>query len=200
MREMIVTGISIDPDTKSPIMLLRVKGENLILPIWIGPMEAGAISVGINRVPMPRPLTHDLMLTIMHSLNVTLTAARITAVRNGTFYGEIDVLAHGVTLTIDCRPSDAVALALRAQAPVYAEDEVIKAAGRDVHESGLLESETLLLQDNLFSEIQDLRVTTPDNGQSESGSTKTVVLSESESEEFLGKLLRALEPESKYKM
>ena len=83
---MTVAGISVDPESKSPILLLRVKGENRMLPVWIGPSEAGAISVALNRVPMPRPLTHDLMLTTLRSLNVMLTAARIIAVREGTFF------------------------------------------------------------------------------------------------------------------
>ena len=212
MREMIVSGISVDPDSKSPVMILRDKAGGRILPIWIGPAEAGAISVAINRVPVPRPLTHDLMLTVLHSLNVALTAVRITAVRGGAFYAEIDLKAHGFPLTIDCRPSDAVALALRAGAPVYAAEGVLDEAGREAHESGLWESEYLLLQDNPFEEFlpgagagmgtdkdtsreEDAPPKLADKGQ-----VKTIVLSDAESEDFLGKLLRALEPESKYKM
>ena len=86
MREMIVTGISVDPDSKSPVMILRDKSGDRILPIWIGPVEAGSISVAINRVPMPRPLTHDLMLTMLRSLNVALTAARFILWQ--WYYGE----------------------------------------------------------------------------------------------------------------
>ena len=196
MREMIVAGISVDPESKSPIMLLQVKGESRMLPVWIGPTEAGAISVALNRVPMPRPLTHDLMLTTLRSLNVMLTAARIIAVREGTFFAEIDVLAHGVTLTIDCRPSDAVALALRAQAPIYAQEDVINAAGRDMEESDLVHSEQMLIHD-LFSGLISGE---PAQNVADGVKTKTIVLSEKESDEFLSKLLRALEPESKYKM
>ena len=192
---MIVTGISADPESKSPVMLLRVKGENRMLPIWIGPAEAGAISVALNHVAMPRPLTHDLMLTTLRSLNVTLTAARITAMREGTFFAEIDIMAHGVPLTIDCRPSDAVALALRAQAPIYAKEDVIDIAGRDMEESELAHSEQTLMQE-LFSGL-GIREEPGDGGNAE---IKTIVLSEKDSDEFLSKLLRALEPESKYKM
>lgn len=200
MREMIVTGISVDPESKSPIMMLRVKGESRVLPIWIGPAEAGAISVAINGLPMPRPLTHDLMLTILRSLNVVLTAARITAVREGTFFAEIDIKAHGVPLTIDCRPSDAVALALRAGAPVYAKEEVLILAGKDMHESGLLDSGQVLIQD-MFADLgEGAPETAAASGESDKLNAKTIVLSEKESEEFLSKLLRALEPESKYKM
>ena len=193
---MIVTGISADPESKSPVMLLRVKGENRMLPIWIGPAEAGAISVALNHVTMPRPLTHDLMLTTLRSLNVTLTAARITAMREGTFFAEIDIMAHGVPLTIDCRPSDAVALALRAQAPIYAQEDVINAAGRDMEESDLVHSEQMLIQE-LFSGLNSGE---PAQNDADGVKTKTIVLSEKESDEFLSKLLRALEPESKYKM
>ena len=193
---MIVAGISVDPESKSPIMLLQVKGESRMLPVWIGPTEAGAISVALNRVPMPRPLTHDLMLTTLRSLNVELTAARITAVREGTFFAEIDILAHGVPLTIDCRPSDAVALALRAQAPIYAQEDVINAAGRDMEERDLVHSEQMLIQE-LFSGLNSGE---PAQNDADGVKTKTIVLSEKESDEFLSKLLRALEPESKYKM
>lgn len=204
MREMIVSGISVDPDSKSPVMILRDKAGGRILPIWIGPVEAGSISVAINRVPMPRPLTHDLLLTVLRSLNVALTAARITEVRNGAFYAEIDLKAHGVPLTIDCRPSDAVALALRAAAPIYAAEGVLDEVGRDSDNSGLWDSEYLLIQDNPFADAapgvstgaEEERPASP----ADSGATKTIVLSETEAEDFLGKLLRALEPESKYKM
>ena len=196
MREMIVSGISVDPDSKSPVMILRDKAGGRILPIWIGPAEAGAISVAINRVPVPRPLTHDLMLTVLHSLNVALTAVRITAVRGGAFYAEIDLKAHGFPLTIDCRPSDAVALALRAQAPIYAQEDVINAAGRDMEESDLVHSEQMLIQE-LFSGLNSGE---PAQNDADGVKTKTIVLSEKESDEFLSKLLRALEPESKYKM
>ena len=193
---MTVAGISVDPESKSPILLLRVKGENRMLPVWIGPSEAGAISVALNRVPMPRPLTHDLMLTTLRSLNVMLTAARIIAVREGTFFAEIDILAHGVPLTIDCRPSDAVALALRAEAPIYAKEDVLNAAGRDMEESDLVHSEQMLIQE-LFSGLNSGE---PAQNDADGVKTKTIVLSEKESDEFLSKLLRALEPESKYKM
>ena len=193
---MTVAGISVDPESKSPILLLRVKGENRMLPVWIGPSEAGAISVALNRVPMPRPLTHDLMLTTLRSLNVMLTAARIIAVREGTFFAEIDILAHGVPLTIDCRPSDAVALALRAEAPIYAKEDVLNAAGRDMEESDLVHSEQMLIQE-LFSSLDSGTATESDAAGLK---TKTIVLSEKESDEFLNKLLRALEPESKYKL
>ena len=203
MREMIVTGISVDPDSKSPVMILRDKSGDRILPIWIGPVEAGSISVAINRVPMPRPLTHDLMLTMLRSLNVALTAARITEVRNGTFYAEVDLKAYGVPLTIDCRPSDAVALALRAAAPVYAAEGVLDEVGRDSDDSSLWESEYLLIQDNPFADASPGVSTGEEESPispSGSGESKTIVLSEAEAEDFLGKLLRALEPESKYKM
>ena len=212
MREMIISGISVDPDSKSPVMILRDKAGGRILPIWIGPAEASSISVAINRVPMPRPLTHDLMLTVLHSLNVTLAAVRIIAVREGAFYAEIELKAHGFPLTIDCRPSDAVALALRSGAPVYAAESVLDAAGREAQESGLWESEYLLLQDSPFEELlpgagmgmdadagtsreEDAAPKLDDQVQG-----KTLVLSDTESEDFLGKLLRVLEPESKYKM
>ena len=195
MREMIVSGISVDPDSKSPVMILRDKAGGRILPIWIGPVEAGSISVAINRVPMPRPLTHDLMLTVLHSLNATLTAARITEVRNGTFYAEIDLKAHGVPLTIDCRPSDAVALALRGGAPIYVKEEVLVEAGQTVDEN--YAPDLVHIDFEFAAEPEEEPELIPEEQPDEG---RTVVLSQSETEDFMAKLLRALEPETKYKM
>lgn len=214
MREMIVSGISIDPESKSPVLILRGKGDDRILPIWIGPAEAGAISAAISNASLPRPLTHDLMATVLRSLNVTVTSVRIAAVRDGVFYAELELLAQGFPLTIDSRPSDAVALALRFGAPVYAEEEVLREAGRELGESAFLDGGEILLQDNIFADMVSIfhgegageeAPTSKEGGKPNAAALadspgRTVVLSREESEEFLGKLLRALEPESKYKM
>ena len=197
---MIVAGISVDPESKSPVLMLRVKDQSRVLPIWIGPTEAGSISVAVSRMPMPRPLTHDLLLTMLHSLNVALTAARITAVREGTFYAEIDLQTQGVPLTIDCRPSDAVALALRAEAPIYASDEVLDSAGKDMPDELSVVGGQPLMDDPLSGPEGGLEGEALPGAGEGSGKQKTIILSDSEAEDFLSKLLHNLEPESKYKM
>lgn len=210
---MIVNGISIDSESKAPVLVLRVKGGSRILPIWIGPAEAGAISAVLSNMPLPRPLTHDLMATLLHTLNISLSSVRIAAVRDGVFYAELNFLNQGFPLTIDCRPSDAVALALRVKAPLYAEEAVLREAGREMSEASFLEGVEVVPQDNMFADMAALlegvveKETTPekdgaapDQRLADGGNTRTVVLSREESEDFLGKLLRALEPESKYKM
>lgn len=200
MLEVTVTGISIDPENKSPILILRARESDRILPIWIGPAEAGAITVALNRMHTPRPLTHDLMVTVLHSLNVAISAARIVSVRGGTFYAEIDLLAHGFPLTVDCRPSDAVALALRGGAPIYVKNEVLDEAGRVLDESFPVAEVQFEFEERELPESEDLdSEAEPETGEGES-ITRTVVLNKVETEEFMAKLLRALEPESKYKM
>ncbi len=195
MREMTVTGISIDRENKSPVLILREQDSDRILPVWIGPAEAGAISVALNHMHTPRPLTHDLMVTILHSLNVAITGARIIAVREGTFYAEIDLLAHGFPLTMDCRPSDAVALALRGGAPIYVKEEVLVEAGQTVDEN--YAPDLVHIDFEFAAEPEEEPELIPEEQPDEG---RTVVLSQSETEDFMAKLLRALEPETKYKM
>lgn len=209
---MIVNGISIDSESKAPVLVLRVKDGSRILPIWIGPAEAGAISAVLSNMPMPRPLTHDLMSSLLHTLNISLSSVRIAAVRDGVFYAELNLLNQGFPLTIDCRPSDAVALALRVKAPIYSEEAVLREAGREMNDAAFLEGVEVVPQDNMFADMAALLEGVVERAAAESdgtaigpiladgGNARAVVLSREESEDFLGKLLRALEPESKYKM
>lgn len=120
-----VRGLMIDPASKAPIVLLRdVMGESL-LPIWIGPFEATAISLAFERAEVPRPMTHDLFLSTLGRLGATVSKVEVTDLREGTFFAEIHLLRQGEPLVLDARPSDALALALRAQCPIFVQRAVL---------------------------------------------------------------------------
>jgi hypothetical protein len=113
--------------SNSPIVLVRSPAD-LLLPIWIGPNEAAAIAMALQGVTPPRPLTHDLFVATLAVLGEPLRSARITRLEDGVFYGELVIGEHGGTV-VDARPSDAIALALRAGAPVLVADAVLEEAG-----------------------------------------------------------------------
>lgn len=127
MVEVNVNFISIDQSTGSPIVVLKEKeGEsNRILLIWIGDSEAAAIQRQLENVVPQRPLTHDLIKIVIETLDAKVTAICVHAVQEGTFYARITLQANGNAIELDCRPSDAIALALRCEAPIYVTEEVI---------------------------------------------------------------------------
>jgi len=128
-----IFGLAVDEKAQSPVLILKDEARDLALPIWVGPVEAMAISLAINAVETPRPMTHDLVTRVAESLSATLTAVEIVALREGTFYAELVLLrqAEGKdTLTrIDCRPSDAVAIAARAGVRILVAESVLAEAG-----------------------------------------------------------------------
>lgn len=130
MVEVTVIGLSLDAETRSPVLILRERDTNTILPIWIGAMEALSISLALGKVPMPRPLTHDLMLSALEKLNASLVCVRIYRMKQGAFYSELDILSNGNNLKLDARPSDAVALALRVSAPILVSKEMLNRMGQ----------------------------------------------------------------------
>ena len=129
MIELTVAGLSIDPVNKSPILVLRTDSGLFILPIWIGPGEAVSISLALQEMDVPRPLTHDLLLATITELGCVVKSAQIVGVEDGVFYALLEVVQGSKTVLLDCRPSDAVAMALRANAPLYASREVMDEAG-----------------------------------------------------------------------
>lgn len=131
MIEMKVVGLSLDDATKAPILVLRREAGEELLPIWIGAMEAMAISIALNSVDVPRPLTHDLLLNTLRSLDVHLVAVDVVDLRDGTYFAELDILHNGTRTRVDCRPSDAIALALRADVPIFVSEDVLRRAGAD---------------------------------------------------------------------
>lgn len=122
--EVEVQSLGKDP-AKHPVVLLREKGGERLLPIWIGHSEASAIALHMAQEHLSRPLTHDLLLSTLEELGGRLERVAITHMRNNTYYAELLVGIDGETLTIDARPSDAIALAIRAGAPVLADDELL---------------------------------------------------------------------------
>ena len=127
MIEMKVFGLALDEDTQAPVLILKDMQDSLTLPIWIGAMEAMAISLTLNGVTLPRPMTHDLLLSVIGQMGGTVHAVSVTQLSEGTFYAVIRVEQGGKPLEIDARPSDAVALALRAKAPILVAPQVFTA-------------------------------------------------------------------------
>ena len=129
MLEMTVDSIRVSPMNYQRVVILREKESDRYLPIWIGPAEADAIAVKLQDLSVPRPLTHDLLGTIIDALGGTIEHILVSELHNDTFFAKITIQANGESKEIDCRPSDAVALAVRAQVPIYANEEVMDKAG-----------------------------------------------------------------------
>lgn len=136
MVDVIIFGLALDENSKSPILVLKDEGQGRALPIWIGAMEAMSISMAINKVPFPRPMTHDLLLNAITQLGGTVAAVEVTSLEGGTFFAEIVVNANKEVLRIDSRPSDAIALAVRAECPIRVAEAVIEEAGAPYQEDG----------------------------------------------------------------
>jgi bifunctional DNase/RNase len=124
--EMKVSGLTIDPITNTPIVILKDLRENKAIPIWIGLFEASAIATELEKIVFSRPMTHDLFNECLKTLNVTVNKIEIGDIRNNTFYANIYLIREGESFTVDARPSDAIALALRAHAPIFVEENVIE--------------------------------------------------------------------------
>ncbi|MCH7737323.1 MAG: bifunctional nuclease family protein [Chloroflexi bacterium] len=129
MLEMTVDSIRVSPMNYQRVVILKEKESDRYLPIWIGPAEADAIAVKLQDLNVPRPLTHDLLGTIIDSLGGTIDHILVSDLQNDTFFAKITIQANGESKEIDCRPSDAVALAVRANVPIYANEEVLDKAG-----------------------------------------------------------------------
>jgi len=123
--EMTIKGLMIDPVTSTPIVVLRDLDGQRVLPIWVGVFEANAIAVQIENVTLPRPMTHDLLRNVITDLRAEVERVVVSDLRDNTFFAIIQLLVQGERVAIDARPSDAIALALRARAPIFVEDHVI---------------------------------------------------------------------------
>ncbi len=125
-----VQSVMTDPKTETQIVLLRSqKNQNEILPIWVGAVEGSAIQFALEGVAPPRPMTHDLLKSMMDHMAIRLQKIIITEIRNNTYYAMAYIEVKGKTLTVDTRPSDAIALAIRNHAPIFASDQVFKKKG-----------------------------------------------------------------------
>ena len=122
---MVIYGVSFDMVGKQPIVLLKTADSNKFLPIWIGHPEAAAILMRLQGASTPRPMTHDLMVDVLGELEVKCVQVAVTELRDNTFFASITLAINGREIEVDSRPSDALALAVRAGAPIYAAEEVI---------------------------------------------------------------------------
>jgi bifunctional DNase/RNase len=129
MREMTVYGVSFDLVGKQPIVLLKTSDENKFLPIWIGHPEAAAILMKLQGAAPQRPMTHDLLTDLISELDAEVTRITVTELRENTFYARITLERNGAEIEIDSRPSDAIAIAVRVEAKIFAADEVIEESG-----------------------------------------------------------------------
>ncbi len=129
MIEMTIDSIRMSLMNYQRVVILKEKDTDRYLPIWIGPAEADSIAVKLQDVTVPRPLTHDLLRSVIDALGATVTSIVVSDLRNDTFYAKIILTCDGEYLEIDSRPSDAIALAVRVKAPIYAEEAVLDKAG-----------------------------------------------------------------------
>ncbi|HEY3929021.1 MAG TPA: bifunctional nuclease family protein [Candidatus Koribacter sp.] len=124
--EMKIRGLMMDPVTNMPIVILKDVGSDTVLPIWVGVYEANAIALEIEKVATPRPMTHDLLKNVLLGMEAHVEKVVVTELKDDTFYAVIWLTRGGSPVSIDSRPSDALALALRMDCPIYVEDEVLK--------------------------------------------------------------------------
>ena len=124
--EMKIRGLLMDPVTNTPIVILRDSGSETVLPIWVGVYEANAIALEIEKVSTPRPMTHDLIKNVLAGLDARVHKVVVTELKEDTFYAVIWMERDGKIISVDSRPSDALALALRVDCPIFVEEEVLK--------------------------------------------------------------------------
>jgi uncharacterized protein len=143
VHEMVIYGVSFDLVGKQPIVLLKTAEGNKFLPIWIGHPEAAAILMKLQGASTPRPMTHDLLTDVLGQLDAQVVRITVTELRESTFYAQITVAQDGTEIEVDSRPSDAIALAIRADAPIYVADRVIEESaiefeGEEVNEEEIV--------------------------------------------------------------
>ena len=144
MEEMVIYGVSFDMVGKQPIVLLKTADGNKFLPIWIGHPEAAAILMKLQGASTPRPMTHDLFTDMLSQLDARVVRIAVTELRDNTFYALVTLAVNGSEIEIDSRPSDAIALAVRADAPIFAAESVIEESaiefeGEEVNEEQVVE-------------------------------------------------------------
>jgi uncharacterized protein len=166
---MLIYGVSFDLVGKQPIVLLKTADGNKFLPIWIGHPEAAAILMKLQSQAPPRPMTHDLLSDMLEQLEAQVVRITVTELRENTFYAQITVVQDGLEIEIDSRPSDAIALAIRTEAPIFAADDVIAESaiefeGEEVYEEQL-EAEVLRFRNFLEDVTPDQFVV--ENGDEE---------------------------------
>jgi bifunctional DNase/RNase len=141
--EVKIRALMMDPNSGTPIIILKDVNSETMLPIWVGAYEANAIALEIEKIAPPRPMTHDLLRNLIVELGLTVDRVVVTSLRDNTFYAVIEMSgADGEAMRLDSRPSDAIALALRADCPIFVDSEVIQASKNSVSEDEQAESES----------------------------------------------------------
>lgn len=140
---MSIKGLMLDPVSNSPIVVLKDETEKLFLPIWVGIFEANAIALQLENISTPRPMTHDLLRNMIAELDGRVSRVVINDLRDSTFFAQILVITGGRTLELDARPSDAIALALRTEAPIFVAKTVLDQAQTISPEAGDEQDEKL---------------------------------------------------------
>ena len=143
MQEMVIYGVSFDMVGKQPIVLLKTIDGNKFLPIWIGHPEAAAILMKLQGANTPRPMTHDLLTEVLEQLDARIVRIAVTELRENTFYALITVAVNGSEIEIDSRPSDAIALAVRSGAPIFAAEAVIEESAIEFEHEDVNEEEVV---------------------------------------------------------
>ena len=126
--EVRIRGLMLDPATNMPIVVLKDVGSDTVMPIWVGIFEANAIAIEIEKMSAPRPMTHDLARNLLQHLNGSLERIVITDIKDDTFYAVLWLRQNGEQIAVDARPSDAIALALRADCPIFVSEHVMASA------------------------------------------------------------------------
>jgi bifunctional DNase/RNase len=131
--EVKIRALMMDPNSGTPIIILKDVESDTMLPIWVGAYEANAIALEIEKIAPPRPMTHDLLRNLIIELGIQVERVVVTSLRDNTFFAVIEMqMSDGNRMVLDARPSDAIALALRADCPIYVDEEVIKASKNTV--------------------------------------------------------------------
>jgi bifunctional DNase/RNase len=138
-----IRGLMMDPVTNTPIVILKDSSSDTVLPIWVGIYEANAIALEIEKVSTPRPMTHDLIKNVLTGLDAHVHKVVVTELREDTFFAVIWMEREGRVVSVDSRPSDALALALRVDCPIFVEDEVLKTSKQAASSSDRVTSDEL---------------------------------------------------------
>ncbi len=198
MVELKVLGLAIDSNLKIPILVLKGIDKDVVLPIWVGGIEAMAISVALHNIEPDRPLTHDLFANVLKGLSAQVTSVTITDIREGVFYASLEVLQNNKIVEFDCRPSDAIAIALRTQATIKATDAVLEKAPLDRFNNAVFAGG--VVHDEAISIVQKSIKAKSDKGENSDVSKDGFIEGFDGQEDILGKLLKDLEPASNKKM
>ncbi|OGX06831.1 MAG: hypothetical protein A3K11_09970 [Nitrospirae bacterium RIFCSPLOWO2_12_FULL_63_8] len=137
LTKLTVHGVVADPNTETQIVILRDEQTAQILPIWVGAAEGNAIKLAMDDAPTPRPMSHDLLRSMMEHLNLTVSRVVVTDVKNNTYFASVHLLSQGMERTVDARPSDAIALALRSNSPIFVTANVLQQRGGNSLETWL---------------------------------------------------------------